>query len=58
MTMQQLRDVIQVAQSGSINLAAQKLFISQPSLSNSIAELEKELGAVILHEISVRRFCR
>lgn len=43
MTLQQLKYVIQIAQSGSINLVAQKLFISQPSLSNAVAELEKEL---------------
>lgn len=49
MTLQQLRYVIQAAQSGSINLAAQKLFISQPSLSNAIAELEKEMGITIFN---------
>lgn len=47
MTLQQLKYVIQAAQSGSINIAAQKLFISQPSLSNAIAELEKEMGITI-----------
>lgn len=47
MTIQQLRYVIATAQYESINLAAQKLFISQPSLSNAIAELEKEIGVVI-----------
>lgn len=47
MTLQQLKYVIAVAQSGSINLAAQKLYISQPSLSNAIAELEKEMGITI-----------
>lgn len=49
MTLQQLKYVIQAAQSGSINLAAQKLFISQPSLSNAIAELEKEMGITIFN---------
>lgn len=47
MTLQQLRYVIRVAQEGSVNLAAQKLFISQPSLSNAIADLEREMGIVI-----------
>lgn len=47
MTLQQLRYVIQIAQSGSINLAAQKLYISQPSLSSAVAELEKEMGITI-----------
>lgn len=47
MTLLQLKYVIQVAQCSSINLAAQRLFISQPSLSNAIAELEKEIGITI-----------
>lgn len=49
MTLQQLKYLIQVTQSGSFNLAAQKLFISQPSLSNAIAELEKEMGIIIFN---------
>ena len=44
MTLQQLRYVIKVVQTGTINLAAQQLYISQPSLSKAIAELEKELN--------------
>lgn len=47
MTLQQLKYVIQVAQAGSISLAAQKLFVAQPSLSNSILELENEMGITI-----------
>ena len=44
MTLQQLRYIIEIAQSGSISLAAQRLFITQPSLSASIKELENEIG--------------
>ena len=44
MTLQQLNYVITVADSGSMNEASKKLFVSQPSLSGSIRELEKELG--------------
>lgn len=44
MTLQQLRYVIQVVESGSLNQAAKSLFISQPSLSKAIHELEKEMG--------------
>lgn len=44
MTLQQLKYVIAVAETGSITEAARKLFISQPSLSNQIREIEKELG--------------
>ena len=42
MTLQQLRYVITVAQKGSISEAAKELFISQPSLSNAIKELERD----------------
>ncbi len=44
MTLQQLRYVIAVADSGSMNEASKKMFISQPSLSESIKELETELA--------------
>jgi len=44
MTITQLRYVIAVAGSNSMNEAARKLFISQPSLSTSIKELEEEIG--------------
>ncbi|MFC3747777.1 MULTISPECIES: LysR family transcriptional regulator [Paenibacillus] len=47
MTLQQLKYVIEVASRGSMNEAAKRLFISQPSLSNAIRELEKELGITI-----------
>lgn len=47
MTLQQLKYVIEVARSRSISKAAHNLFISQPSLSNSLKELEKEMGITI-----------
>jgi DNA-binding transcriptional LysR family regulator len=47
LTLQQLKYVIEVASRGSMNEAAKRLFISQPSLSNAIRELEKELGITI-----------
>lgn len=47
MTLQQLKYVIIIADSGSMNAAAKKLFISQPSLSGTIKELEKEIGIEI-----------
>ena len=46
-TLQQLKYVIEVSRSRSISKAAQNLFISQPSLSNAIKELENELGIAI-----------
>ena len=44
MTLQQLRYVIRAADSRSMNEAAKALYISQPSLSGAIKELEKEIG--------------
>ena len=47
MTVQQLKYILKVAEVGSITEAAKLLFISQPSLSNSIKETEKEAGITI-----------
>lgn len=44
MTLAQLRYIITVADTGSMNEAAKELFISQPSLSQSVKELETEIG--------------
>ena len=44
MTLTQLKYAITVAQSGSMNEAARRLFISQPSLSSAIKDLEQEIG--------------
>lgn len=44
MTLTQLRYAITVANADSMNEAAKQLFISQPSLSTAIKELEEELG--------------
>ncbi|AJQ25650.1 LysR family transcriptional regulator [Pelosinus fermentans] len=43
MTLQQLKYALTVADKGSFSEAAKSLFISQPSLSNAIKELEKEI---------------
>ncbi len=45
MEFRQFRYILAVAQEGSISRAAQKLYISQPSLSQSIAGIEKKIGA-------------
>lgn len=47
MTLAQLRYAITVAHSGSMNEAARTLFLSQPSLSSAIKELEEEIGVEI-----------
>ena len=47
MTLNQLRYIIEVADTGSMTTAAKNLFIAQPSLSKAVAELEKEMGITI-----------
>lgn len=49
MTLQQLKYVVTVAEKGTISEAAKELFISQPSLTNSIKELENEMQISIFH---------
>lgn len=47
MTIQQLNYAIAVFRAGSINRAAQKLYIAQPNLSNAIKSLEDELNITL-----------
>ncbi len=47
MTLTQLKYVVTTAQTGTISEAAKQHFISQPSLTASIRELEQELGITI-----------
>lgn len=47
MTLQQLKYVVTVAETGNISEAARKLFISQPSMTNAIKELEEEMQVMI-----------
>ena len=49
MTLQQLKYVITVAETGTITEAANRLYVSQPSLTNAIHELEKEMNIVIFN---------
>lgn len=49
MTLQQLRYIVAVAETGNITEAAKKLFISQPSLTNAVRELEKEMQITIFN---------
>ncbi|WP_125711614.1 LysR family transcriptional regulator [Companilactobacillus kedongensis] len=48
MRIQQLEYLETIVKMGSINEAAKKLYLTQPSLSNAIKELEKEMGITIL----------
>lgn len=47
MTLQQLKYVSMVEKCGSFSRAAQKLYVSQPSISNLVNALEEELGITI-----------
>ena len=49
MTLQQVKYVIGIADSGSLNKAAERLFVSQPSLTSTIHDLEEELGITIFN---------
>lgn len=49
MTFQQLHYAITISETGSINKASERLYVSQPSLTSSMQELEKEFGLTIFH---------
>ncbi|MFY9393451.1 MAG: LysR family transcriptional regulator, partial [Halanaerobiales bacterium] len=49
MTLQQLKYIIKIVECGSITEAARQLYITQPSLSTAIKELEEELGIEIFY---------
>ena len=49
MTLQQLKYAITISETGSLNKAAETLYISQPSLTTAIQELEKEIGIRIFN---------
>ena len=49
MTLQQIKYVIGIAETGSLNKAAEKLYVSQPSLTATIHDLEDELGITIFN---------
>ena len=52
MQLQQLRYLITTAECGSVRAAAQKLYLSQSSLSVAIRDLERELGITIFQRTS------
>lgn len=49
MTLMQLRYIITIAETGSLNKAADLLYVTQPSLTNAVKELEKEFGITIFN---------
>lgn len=48
-SLQQMRYIIEVAECGSINAASQQLYVSQPTLSTTIKDIERELGISIFN---------
>lgn len=49
MTLRQLQYMVMVAEKGTVSEAAKTLYISQPSLTSAIKELEQELQITIFH---------
>jgi DNA-binding transcriptional LysR family regulator len=49
MTLIQLKYIIAIAETKSMNKAAEQLYVSQPSLTNGVKELEKELGIILFY---------
>src|SRR5436305_8213743 len=51
MNLRQLEYFVVIADTGSLTAAAERLFVSQPSLSQQIAALEQELGGQLLERL-------
>ena len=47
MTLLQLKYIVTIAESGSLNEAAKRLYLAQPSLTSAVKDLENELGITI-----------
>ena len=47
MTIQQLRYAVAISELGSLNKAAEVLYVAQPSLTTALQELERELGVTL-----------
>ncbi len=49
MTLQQINYLITISEAHSMNKAAEKLFIAQPTLTGAVRDVESELGIQIFH---------
>ncbi|MCC3868787.1 LysR family transcriptional regulator [Terrisporobacter mayombei] len=56
MTIRHLRIFIEVARTGKMSLAAQRLFISQPTVSQTIRELEDHYGQKLFERLSKKLY--
>ena len=52
MKLSQLRDVLAVAEHGSLRAAGRHLDVAQPAITRSIQELEKELGVALFERFA------
>ena len=53
MTLKQIQIFISVAKNESVTKAAQELYMTQPSVSLAIQEIEKEFGIVLFKRIQI-----
>ena len=49
MRLEQLRYIIEIADTGSFTMASERLFIAQPSISQAVTALEKELNVTLFN---------
>ena len=56
MTIRHLRIFIEVAECGKMSAAAEKLFISQPTVSQAIKELEEHYGVLLFERLNKRLY--
>ena len=52
MTLQQIAYALAILETGSMNKAAEALFVSQPTLTSAMKELEQEIGIRIFQRTS------
>jgi DNA-binding transcriptional LysR family regulator len=55
MNLRQLEYFVAIVEHGSFTQAAERLLVSQPSLSQQIGALERELGGALLERLPRRR---
>ena len=51
MTLQQINYLLTISESRSMNKAAEKLFIAQPTLTGAVRDVENELGIQIFTDM-------
>ena len=52
MTLQQIRYCLTIAETGSMNRSAEKLYVTQPALTGAIQELEQEIDGIVMENMS------